>query len=98
MFVNLGKKVATKKAKQFSLNLSTDKTAKKLILYNDNVNLFDYVVEKLIEICGHTPEQAEQCTLIAHYKGLCVIKTGDLEEMQILKQQLISRGLRADIE
>lgn len=98
MFINLVKKVATRKSKQAGYNLSTEKTVRKLILYNDDVNLFDYVVDKLMEVCGHTPEQAEQCALIAHYKGLCVVKTGNLEEMQMLKQQLISKGLQADIE
>lgn len=46
----------------------------KLVLHNDDVNTFDFVIECLIEICKHTPEQAEQCTLLVHYKGKCTVK------------------------
>ncbi|MCQ8757651.1 ATP-dependent Clp protease adaptor ClpS, partial [Escherichia coli] len=42
---------------------------KKLVIYNDDVNTFDWVIDTLVEVCGHTSEQAEQCTIIIHYKG-----------------------------
>src|SRR5437764_1031355 len=47
-----------------------------LIVWNDNVNTFDWVIETLIEVCGHTPEQAEQCSLIIHFQGKCAVKNG----------------------
>ena len=47
----------------------------KLVLWNDDVNTFDFVIESLIEVCGHTLEQAEQCTILVHYKGKCTVKT-----------------------
>lgn len=64
-----------------------------LILFNDDVNSFDYVIDSLIEVCGHAPEQAEQCTLVAHLKGKCGVKTGTLDELSPMNNALNSRGL-----
>ena len=50
-----------------------------IILYNDDVNTFDHVINTLIEVCEHTPEQAEQCSLIVHYKGKCSVKRGSYD-------------------
>lgn len=64
-----------------------------LILFNDDYNTFEYVIENLIEICSHEPEQAEQCALIAHFKGKCGIKIGSFEELQPINNLLNQRGL-----
>lgn len=69
----------------------------KLVLHNDDVNTFDFVIDCLIEICGHTMEQAEQCTLLVHYKGKCTVKTGDLSVLKPMHQKLLSRGLTSEI-
>ncbi|MCB4234931.1 ATP-dependent Clp protease adaptor ClpS [Kaistella anthropi] len=69
----------------------------KLVLWNDDVNTFDYVIECLIEICGHTLEQAEQCTILVHYKGKCTVKTGSLELLKQMHEKLISRSLTSEI-
>ncbi len=69
----------------------------KLVLYNDDVHTFDYVIEALIEICNHTLEQAEQCTMLVHYKGKCTVKTGKLEVLKPMHQKLISRSLTSEI-
>ena len=69
-----------------------------LILHNDDVNSFDYVIESLIKICKHSVEQAEQCTYIAHFKGKCDVKKGSLEILKPFKDGLIDRGLNATIE
>ena len=69
----------------------------KLVLWNDDVNTFDYVIEALIEICGHTLEQAEQCTILVHYKGKCTVKTGSLEILKPMHEKLISRSLTSEI-
>lgn len=69
----------------------------KLVLHNDDVNTFDFVIDCLIEICGHTMEQAEQCTLLVHYKGKCTVKTGDLSFLKPMHQKLLSRGLTSEI-
>ena len=69
----------------------------KLVLYNDDVNTFDFVIESLIEVCKHTLEQAEQCTMLVHYKGKCTVKTGDMEMLMPMHQKLLGRGLTSEI-
>jgi len=68
-----------------------------LVLHNDDVNTFDYVIETLIEVCEHTPEQAEQCAILVHYKGKCDVKTGSIEELIPKNNKLLSRGLSSEI-
>lgn len=70
---------------------------KKLIVYNDDVNTFDYVIDTLIEVCKHSPEQAEQCTMLIHYKGKCTVKTGSLEILKPMHEKLLSRSLTSEI-
>ena len=50
-----------------------------LVVFNDDVNTFDHVTRTLIKVCKHTQEQAEQCTLIIHYKGKCQVKNGTFD-------------------
>ena len=69
----------------------------KLVLHNDDVNTFDFVIECLIEICKHTLEQAEQCTILVHYKGKCTVKTGTMELLKPMHEKLLSRGLTSEI-
>jgi len=64
-----------------------------LILFNDDVNSFDFVIESLVEVCDHNPEQAEQCAVIAHFKGKCGIKMGPLSELGPMNNELNSRGI-----
>ena len=68
-----------------------------IVLFNDDIHTFDYVIESLIEICEHTPEQAEQCTFLVHYKGKCGVKTGEYEELKPRCTRLLQRGLSAEI-
>lgn len=70
----------------------------KLILHNDEVNSFDYVMEVLVEICDHSLTQAEQCATITHFKGKCEVRSGSLTEMRELRYQLISKGLNASVD
>ncbi len=69
-----------------------------LTLHNDDVHSFDYVTLALIEICGHSYEQASQCTLITHYKGKCDVKKGGFKTLRPLKEALIERKLNATID
>ena len=69
----------------------------KLVLYNDDIHTFDYVINSLIEVCGHTLEQAEQCTILVHYKGKCSVKSGSMEVLKPMHDQLISRSLTSEI-
>ena len=68
-----------------------------IVLYNDEVNTFDHVINTLIFACDHTPEQAEQCSLIVHYKGKCTVKTGDFDELEPQCSMLLKAGLSAEI-
>lgn len=68
-----------------------------IILYNDDVNTFDHVIETLIRVCNHTSEQAEQCSIIVHYKGKCTVKTGSIDELEPQCTQLLEAGLSAEI-
>ena len=69
-----------------------------LIVYNDDVNTFDWVIESLIEVCSHTPEQAEQCSIIIHYKGKAAVKNGPEEVLEPMKNELLNRGIDASVE
>lgn len=69
----------------------------KLVLYNDDVNTFDFVIESLIEVCHHTLEQAQQCTFLVHFKGKCTVKTDSLEVLKPMHQKLLGRGLTSEI-
>ena len=90
------------KSREFPVvqEFKTDDAAegKNLVLHNDEVNTFDFVIECLIKICKHTNEQAEQCTYIVHYKGKCDVKSGSFEELGPMRQALIEKGLNATIE
>ena len=69
-----------------------------LIVYNDDVNTFDHVIECLIDICDHEQLQAEQCTWIIHYNGKCQVKKGEYEELAAMCTALHDRGLSAAVE
>ena len=70
----------------------------RLIVYNDDVNTFDWVIECLMEILGHTHEQAEQLSMIIHFKGKATVKTAPFPVLHPKKDALIDRGLSAVIE
>ena len=68
-----------------------------LILFNDDVNTFDFVIETLIDVCGHDPYQAEQCAMIAHYNGKCTVKSGSFTELKPPHDEMLSRKLSVTI-
>lgn len=69
-----------------------------LILWNDDVNTFDWVIESLIDVCAHEAPQAEQCALIIHHKGKCGVKKGTFDFLRPQAEELINRGLQATID
>lgn len=69
----------------------------KLVLHNDDIHTFDYVIDSLIEICKHSLEQAEQCTILVHFKGKCTVKTGSLDILKPMHEKLLSRELTSEI-
>jgi len=74
-----------------------DYEEKVLTLYDDDYHSFKYVIEALIEICKHTPEQAEQCTHLVHFKGKCDVKVGTYEFLKPMQDAFISKDLRVNI-
>ncbi len=68
-----------------------------IILFNDDVHTFDYVIDALIDVCEHDYIQAEQCTILVHYKGKCGVKTGEYEELKPKCSKLLQLGLSAEI-
>ncbi|RXK52448.1 ATP-dependent Clp protease adaptor ClpS [Aquirufa rosea] len=69
-----------------------------LVVYNDEVNSFDYVIITLMEVCEHSPEQAEQCTLQIHFRGRCGVKSGEFDELVSMRNEICRRGISAEIE
>lgn len=70
---------------------------KEIVLFNDDVNTFDWVIDSLVEICEHNPIQAEQCAFLVHHKGKCSVKKGSYEELEPKCTNLLERGLSAEI-
>jgi len=71
---------------------------KDLVVYNDDFNTFDHVINTLIKVCKHSTEQAEQCTWIIHYKGKCSVKKGAFEELKPMKEAICEAGIDAKIQ
>jgi len=94
---------ATSNAEQVIEEVETDVidtlvTSFNLIVWNDNVNTFDWVIKALVEICGHTEEQAEQCAYIIHFQGKYAVKQGDYDTLKPLREAIVERGINATIE
>lgn len=70
---------------------------KDLVVYNDDYNTFEHVIETLIKVCKHNAEQAEQCTFIIHYKGKCTVKSGPVNLLSPMKEAILDRGIDARI-
>jgi len=69
-----------------------------LIVWNDEVNTFDWVIETLVEICGHSYEQAEQCSYIIHFQGKYAVKQGSYDELKPMCDAITERGIGATVE
>lgn len=80
------------------LTLENQSDESKIILFNDDVNTFDYVIDTLISVCEHTLPQAQQCAMTVHYKGKCVVKTGSYEDLLPRCSALLSAGLSAELQ
>ncbi len=85
------------KEKNEELVLTLLDSGAELVVFNDDVNTFDHVIECLQKICNHTPEQAEQCTIIIHYKGKCVVKKGSALDLTPMQGSLLEEGISAEI-
>jgi ATP-dependent Clp protease adaptor protein ClpS len=70
----------------------------KLVLFNDDEHTFDFVIQALIQVCGHELLQAEQCAVIVHYTGKCIVKEGSYKKLEPMCTALLDRGLTAEIQ
>ncbi|NOY51213.1 MAG: ATP-dependent Clp protease adaptor ClpS [Chlorobi bacterium] len=70
---------------------------KKLILFNDDVNTFEFVIDSLIEVCEHNPMQAENCAMITHFKGRCPVMSGSFKDLEPYHKALSKRQLTVEI-
>lgn len=78
--------------------LSETQTGYSLVVWNDEVNTFHWVIDALVEVCHHSPVQAEQCALLIHYQGKYAVKTGSYEELKPMCEGIIDREISATIE
>ncbi|ANH80667.1 Clp protease ClpS [Niabella ginsenosidivorans] len=78
--------------------LTAEAPSWQLVVWNDDVNTFDWVIETLMEVCGHTYEQAEQCSLFIHFKGKYAVKEGMYEDLEPMCTAILDRGISATIE
>jgi ATP-dependent Clp protease adaptor protein ClpS len=69
-----------------------------LMVYNDDVNTFDHVIESLVDVCDHSEEQAEQCAMMVHFKGRASVRQGHFNKLNPMKTALTDRGINAVIE
>ena len=68
-----------------------------LVVFNDDVNTFEHVINTLIRVCRHTAEQAEQCTMLIHYKGKCAVKKGEYDFLRPMREAICEAGIDAKI-
>lgn len=68
-----------------------------LVVFNDDVNTFDHVINTLKKVCRHTQEQAEQCTMLIHYKGKCTVKHGNFDFLKPMRDGICEAGIDARI-
>ena len=87
----------TKKWEEIDLLTSTEEPCT-LIVWNDEVNTFQWVIDTLMEICGHSYEQAEQCAYIIHFQGKYAVKKGSYDELKPMCDAITDRGIGATVE
>ncbi|MFW5726069.1 MAG: ATP-dependent Clp protease adaptor ClpS [Bacteroidota bacterium] len=86
------------KTRQWSDEDVLNTKVRELVVHNDDFNTFDFVIQTLIDVCKHEPEQAEQCTMIIHYKGKCSVLSGDYHYLEPMYREILNRGLTATID
>lgn len=90
--------MATKeKIKEVAKVSQVDDNFNEIVLFNDDINTFDHVIETLVATCNHSYIQAEQCSILVHYKGKCTVKTGPYSDLEPRCSKLLQAGLSAEI-
>ena len=85
------------KVEELVLTDTESSEAHHLVLYNDDFNTFDHVIECLMAVCDHDALQAEQCAMIVHFKGKCTVKSGDYEELAPIFKSLSDKDLTVEL-
>lgn len=80
------------------LTLEKEEEQNHLVIFNDDFNTFDHVIDTLIKVCKHNIIQAEQCTHIIHYKGKCSVKVGEYAELEKMCTSILEKGITAEIQ
>ncbi len=93
----MSQSIKTKLNPETNLLTMTDELCN-LIVWNDEVNTFDWVIQALVEVCGHNEEQAEQCAIIIDSKGKYAVKEGDYDTLKPMCDAITERGINATIE
>ena len=75
-----------------------DQEPKNLIVFNDDYNTFDHVINTLVKICKHSLQQAEQCTWLIHFRGKCIVKTGNFRKLKPMRDGICDAGIDARIQ
>ena len=90
--------MSTREKIQEDVDVLTQETQQhEIVLFNDDVNTFEFVIDSLINVCEHSIEQAEQCTWLVHFKGKCTVKTGEIEDLKPRCSKLLELGLSAEL-
>lgn len=90
--------MGSEKTKSIVKNKTTKEGIRNLVLFNDDFNTFDFVIETLIELCEHDAIQAEQCAFMIHFKGKCAVKSGAFRDLKPIQQEMLNRSLTASIK
>jgi len=69
-----------------------------IVVWNDEINTFEWVIKTLIEVCGHSEEQAEQCAMLIHTKGKYAVKNGTYDDLKPQCEAITERGIGATLE
>ena len=75
-----------------------DVEPKNLVVFNDDYNTFDHVINTLVKVCKHTLQQAEQCTWLIHYRGKCIVRTGNFRKLKPMRDGICDAGIDARIQ
>jgi len=89
--------MAKEKLSPTDITQELEENLNELILFNDDVNTFDFVIETLIDVCGHDPNQAEQCAMVVHFNGKCAVKSGNFTELKPVYNEMTNRKLTVSI-
>ena len=88
----------TEKQSPEKVNQNSETQIYKIVLYNDDINTFDFVIDMLMKYCRHSFSQAEQCAMLTHYKGKSVVLKGEYKDMEPVASTLLDNGLSVEIE